>query len=231
MMKTLAHVLCLAVLVVECVFAQTGSIGGKVQDEQSGEELVGTNVLVVGTSLGGTTDIEGRYLIKNLPPGLYDVRFSFVGYRSKVVRAVKIEAEGFVKMDVTLPPSALEADEVVVTAERMLATESALLSERKKAASIGDGISAEQIQRTPDATSGDALKRVVGVTLVDNKFVYIRGTSERYNATQLNGVEGFSTKCVIYFPPIPCPKDSLEMGWNRGFTNDPDPRCVKPRQF
>lgn len=181
-------------LLLPGAMAQSGSVSGRVYDAHTGEELVGANVLIVGTTLGTKTDIEGKYLVKNIPAGRYDVRFSFVGYISKVVSNVRVNDRGTINLDVALDPTTVEADEVTVTAERVLATESALIAERKKAASIGDGISAEQIRRAPDATSGDALKRVVGLSVVDNKFVFVRGTGERYNATQLNGVRAASTE-------------------------------------
>ena len=60
-------------------------------------------------------------------------------------------------------------------------------------ATIGDAVSAEQIKRSPDATSSDALKRVTGVSIVDNKFVFVRGVTDRYNVTALNGVSVTST--------------------------------------
>ena len=54
-------------------------------------------------------------------------------------------------------------------------------------------MSAEQIKRSPDATSGDAIKRVTGVTITNDKFVFIRGVTDRYNGTELNGVSVTST--------------------------------------
>ncbi len=181
-------------LMTDSASAQSGSLTGKVFDEQTGEELVGANVLILGTTLGARTDVDGRYVVRNIPKGAQSVRISFVGYTARIVTGVEIEEGRTAELNVSLTPTAVEADEVVITAERVRATESALLAERKKAATIGDGISAEQIKRSPDATSGDALKRVVGISVVDNKFVYVRGTSERYNATQLNGVRAASTE-------------------------------------
>lgn len=174
--------------------SQTGVLFGTVRDDQTGEELVGANVLIVGTPLGVRTDIEGRFIIKNIPAGRHDVRVSFVGYGAKLIAGVELKAEAQTQLDVRLTPTAVEAEEVVVMAERLLATESALLAERRKAVTVGDGISAEQIKRTPDATSSDALRRVVGVSIMDNKFVFVRGTSERYNLTQLNGVRAATTE-------------------------------------
>jgi hypothetical protein len=174
--------------------SQSGSIAGTVHDQESGEELVGVNILLVGTSTGTSTDIEGKFLLRTVKPGSYSVRFTFVGYGTKVISGVNVPAAGTLRLDVLLASEAYKQDEVVVTAERLLGTEAAILADRKKAATIGDGVSAEQIRRTPDATSGDALKRVTGLSIVDNKFVFIRGITDRYNSTTLDGAAVSSTE-------------------------------------
>lgn len=184
-------------LAAGAVSAQTamGIVTGKIVDVKSGEELIGANVLLVGTALGASADMDGSFTIRAVPAGTYDLRVSYVGYETLVVKGVVVRAGQTTKIDVPLAEEQLEKakEEVVVTAERVLATEAAVLSERKKAATIGDAISAEQIKRSPDATSGDALKRVTGLSIVDNKFVFIRGVTDRYNGTSLNGVSVTST--------------------------------------
>jgi hypothetical protein len=168
-----------------------------VHDGKSGDELVGANVLLVGTAMGASTDIDGRFTIRGIPPGSYSVRVSFVGYTTQVVTAVAVEPAAELKLDVNLSPQEFEQEEVVVTAERVLSTEASVLADRKKSATIGDAISAEQIRKAPDATSGDALKRVTGLTVVDDKFVYVRGVTDRYNGTALNGVTVSSTNTEV----------------------------------
>lgn len=171
----------------------TGTITGTVWDASTGEELVGANILIVGTTRGGSTDIMGSFALRAVPFGTYDLRVTFVGYATKIVTGIRIASPTPVALQITLQAEQFEAEEVVVTAERVLSSEAAILATRKKAMSIGDGLSAEQIKRTPDATSGDALKRVTGLTIVDNKFVYVRGVTDRYNGTMLNGVPVTST--------------------------------------
>jgi len=78
-------------------------------------------------------------------------------------------------------------EEVVVKASRLKGTASAVLQERKNQAFVADILGAEQISRTGDSDAAAALKRVTGLTLVDGKFIYVRGLGERYSSTQLNG--------------------------------------------
>jgi TonB-dependent receptor len=192
-MKKFLFLLYCIVLAVSQSSAQSGSLQGKVTDEANGEDIVGANVLVMGTNMGGVSDLDGKFLIRNIPVGTYTVKISYVGYGTKSITGIVIKDREVVNINVALAIQTVEAQEVVVTAERVLATEAAILSERKKAATIGDGISAEQIKRAPDATSGDALKRVTGLAIVDNKFVFIRGVTDRYNGTMLNGVSVSTT--------------------------------------
>ncbi|MEP7235104.1 MAG: TonB-dependent receptor plug domain-containing protein, partial [Ignavibacteriota bacterium] len=83
---------------------------------------------------------------------------------------------------------------IVVSGKLETETQAAQLLARKNSSTMSDFVSGEQIRRSPDATSGDALKRVSGVSIVDNKFVEIRGTSERYNNATLNGSALASTE-------------------------------------
>lgn len=174
--------------------AQDGALTGKVRDEKSGEDLIGANVFIVNTKFGASTDIDGRYQIKRIAEGIYDVRISFLGYETKLISGVIITKGEPIILDVTLnEDQGIQQQEVVVSASAIKSGEGAVLAERKKAASIGDAISSEQMKKAPDATSGDVLKRVTGVTLVDNKFLFVRGVTDRYNQTMLNGASVPST--------------------------------------
>jgi outer membrane receptor protein involved in Fe transport len=78
-------------------------------------------------------------------------------------------------------------EEVVVKVSRLKGTASAVMDERKNQAFVADILGAEQIARTGDSDAAAALRRVTGLTLVDGKFIYVRGLGERYSSTQLNG--------------------------------------------
>lgn len=174
--------------------APSGTLQGKITDERSGDDIIGANIAVVNTKLGASTDIEGKFQIKRIPEGTYDVRVTFLGYETKMISGVVITAGNTVPLNIALKEDqGLVQQEVVINAMLVRSSEGAILAERKKASSIGDGISAEQMKKAPDATSGDALKRVTGVTLVDNKFVFVRGVTDRYNQTTLNGASVTST--------------------------------------
>ncbi len=109
------------------VVSQTaaGKIAGKVIDVDTGEPLVGANVLVVGTSLGAAANIEGEYVILNVVPGTYGIRVTFVGYQTQVIEGVRVVAGVTRTLDVKLKASAVEIGDIIIVAERKLFEEKA----------------------------------------------------------------------------------------------------------
>lgn len=163
----------------------TGVIG-RVTDARTGDGLIEATVKVVaGGKKSALTDLEGYYRLK-LPPGTYDLRVFYELYQGRRISNVVVKKGEAVTLDVALESDARSVQEVVVEAKADKRNETALLQERKKAAVVQDSIGAQEIARTPDATAGDAAKRVVSVTLVDNRYVYIRGLGGRYAGTLLN---------------------------------------------
>lgn len=162
-------------------------LSGRVIDKETGDLLRGATVQVVGTQKGAMTDMKGSFKIKDLSPNTYSIKISYIGYSDKNIADVSIVNANVSLGDLVLEPEATMSEEVVVTAERILDNQAALLAMRKNAIQLSDAISAEEIKKTPDSDAGQALKRVSGITLVNDKFVYVRGVSERYSNTTLNG--------------------------------------------
>src|SRR5450759_2649731 len=80
-------------LAMSTLSAQTGGkISGAVADEETGEPLIGCNIIIVGTTMGGVTDVEGSFFILNVLPGKYDVQASLVGYQKVVQREVIVNS-------------------------------------------------------------------------------------------------------------------------------------------
>lgn len=169
-----------------------GSIEGTIKDGKTGDPLVGAAVRVVNTNLGGTSDLDGKYSIQNVTPGIYSLRVSYANYTQKVLPGVAVAGNETTTMNINLDPvsgqgDAMHIDDTYVTGDRIRSNIIGQLSARQRSAVIGDAISAEQIRLSPDRDAGDALKRVTGLSVVDDKFVFVRGVTDRYNSTTLNG--------------------------------------------
>ena len=102
------------------LYAQTsGKLVGRVTD-QSGEPLIGANVILDGTTMGAATDIEGYYSIINVRAGTYTIRYRFLGFKTRVVESIRISADQTTKLDAVLELEAIEGEEVIVVAQRSL---------------------------------------------------------------------------------------------------------------
>ena len=98
------------------VFAGTyGKIVGKAVDKKTGEALPLVNVILEGTTIGGSTDIEGRITIISVPPGTYSVRASLIGYATQVVTKVTVRADLTTNIQFEMTESAITiGTEVIV---------------------------------------------------------------------------------------------------------------------
>jgi len=164
-----------------------GAVQGQVLDKQTAQPLAGASVDVVGTEIRVTTDGKGQFRIA-LRPGRYALRIYTPGYQPIRAQNVYVFAQGTRKLDVGLEPeSETSGDEFVIEAAPDTASVDALALERKRSASMGDAVGRAEMSKSPDRNAAAAAQRVVGVTLVGNRFVYVRGLGERYTNALLNG--------------------------------------------
>ncbi|MCI0496617.1 TonB-dependent receptor [candidate division KSB1 bacterium] len=166
-----------------------GKIAGKLVDAETGGPLIGANVVLQGTNMGAASDLEGNYLIMGVPPGQYTILVMMMGYSKVTISDVVVEAGQVIKVNASLKPEVLQADEVVVTAKAIRNAEAVLLKDRQKSIAVSDAISAEAISRSGSGNAAEAMKQVTGASIVDGKYVFVRGLGDRYTSTQLNGAE------------------------------------------
>ncbi|MBC6111208.1 TonB-dependent receptor domain-containing protein [Pedobacter fastidiosus] len=169
-------------------YAQTGKISGKITDKTTGQTLVGLSVLIEGTSIGTTSDAEGNYTLNTVKAGTYKVVYSFISFKKQTIPNVKVTAGKVTTVDVVMEDDQSTLNDVVVSGKRLTGTEASLLGELKKSQSIANGVSSQTIQRSGDSDAAQVVKRVPGITIVDNRFINIRGLSERYSSVLLNNV-------------------------------------------
>lgn len=189
-MRRLLAPVAAACLLAAPLSALADGLKGQVRDRDSKSELIGADVVLLGTGHRTATDIKGRFEFVDLPPGTYELRATYLGYTPRTIAGVRVVPGPALELMVELEGTrAYETEEMVVSGTRVLSTDSALMLSRQQAGVIGDAISAAQISRSPDGNSGDALKRVPGLTVNDGKYVFVRGIGDRYNVTEVNGVQ------------------------------------------
>ena len=182
-------ILLLAFLSLHVLLAlsQTGKVSGKVTDSENGNAVVGASIVITGNSKGGVkTDVEGRFFISLEVNKKYTLSVTSIGYTPKEITDIEVTATDVPVLTISLQRSGKQLENVVVKANIRKEAQASLYATQKNSSSISDGISAELIRRSPDKNTGDVLKRVSGASVQDNKFVIIRGLSERYNVSLLN---------------------------------------------
>ena len=148
------------------LLAQSGNIKGIVTDLTSGEALVGANVLVVGTSLGAATDVNGEYTIRNLSAGTYEVRASYIGYQAITTTNVRISSGLTTELKFQLPAEGISVGEVVVVSERPLVNKSNTNAQRIT--------TSDDIESLPVRGVDNILALTPGVVFQDQQ-IYVRG--------------------------------------------------------
>ncbi len=164
-----------------------GRITGRVISQETGQPVQRAEVHVAGTSLQALTDLNGRYFVPNVPPGAQNIEVRQVGFTFKTVTNVLITEDETTVLDVALSSATFAVEAITVTAQVERGTVARALEEQRTALNIVNALSAEQIAKTPDADAAEAVRRVSGVTVQDDKYVFVRGLGERYTTTSLNG--------------------------------------------
>ena len=163
-------------------------IKGTVTDRNSKETLIGAVVTVEGSTVKAITDIDGNFELRGLKKGTYTLYINYVGYKPQRIDGVKItDASTADSMDIAMLPDEKQLNEVVVTAMERRTTDAAMLQVAKNSPVIVSNVSAQEISRTQDTNAGEVIRRVPGVSLIDDKFVMVRGLSQRYNNVWVNG--------------------------------------------
>ena len=149
------------------VFAgTTGKLSGRVTNKETGEPLIGANVMVEGTVLGAATDTEGNYFILQIPPGTYTVRFTMIGYQTVVMNDVRIRVDLTTTLDGKLSESAVGLEEVIVQAERPMIQTDVTYSQAN--------ISSEEVDMLPVEEFEDVLALQAGVVSTGGE-IHVRG--------------------------------------------------------
>ncbi|NWF75047.1 MAG: TonB-dependent receptor [Nitrospirae bacterium] len=194
-MKKLLWIVVCFLLVPSFIFAQdTGIVSGIIIDRNTGEPLIEAGLEVIQTGKQVFTDLDGKFRIE-LPRGDYEIRVFYPQFQGQRIKNVIVNPGKITKLDISLEPKKeMEIEVVEVVTEADKATEAAQLMIRKQAPAVTDRISAETISKQPDPHVASVVERAPGISVVDDKYVYVRGLGERYTATSLNNAALPSTE-------------------------------------
>ncbi|NOZ61060.1 MAG: TonB-dependent receptor plug domain-containing protein, partial [Calditrichaeota bacterium] len=166
-----------------------GHIEGYVKDIQTNDPLPYANIVVVGTSWGTTTDLNGKYVLK-LPPGTYTIRCRFIGYKTEEA-TITVGNEERIKKNFKLKyGEVIKGKAIVVTAQAEGQVKA--ISQQLASKQIVNVVSSARIQELPDANAAESIARLPGVSIKrtggEGNQVVIRGLAPKYNAVTIDGV-------------------------------------------
>jgi TonB-dependent receptor len=165
-----------------------GMIVGRILDGADSSPLWGVNVTIKGTSLGASTNDEGRFKISNVPPGTFTLVISYLGY-GKAEREVRLETGATANVEVRLTQSVIVGQEVVITAQ--LKGQQAAINQQLTSNSIVNILSQERIRELPDQNAAEAISRLPGISVQrdggEAQKVVIRGLSPKFSNITING--------------------------------------------
>lgn len=167
------------------VFAQNGIIQGRVFDAVSNEEIPFANVIIQGTTVGASTDIDGNYKIENLATGLYNVEVSYLGYETSVEFEIQVQGNKPAQVDFALEENSSELEEVVIKAKPFSKTAESPVSLKT--------IGVSEIKRNPGGNRdiSKVIQSLPGVasTVSFRNDILIRGGSPAENTFYIDGIE------------------------------------------
>jgi len=165
-MNRLITILFLLLLLPAMALAQSGRLRGQITDQETGEALIGANIIVVGTSYGAATDVNGDYTILNLVAGTYEIKASYIGYQARTVSNVRINSDLTTELNFQLPAEGIQVGTVEVVAVRPLINKSNTNAQRIT--------TSDDIDALPVRGVDNILALTPGVILQD-KTIYVRG--------------------------------------------------------
>jgi TonB-dependent receptor len=180
--------LILILMIPMLAFGQA-TLKGTITDADKKEALFGAGVMVVGTSLGAPTDIEGQYRVVGIPERVCSIKVSYMGYETQIVE-VDFSKTKDAQLNIQMRPMVIEGQEVVVTAQ--MRGQNAAINQQVRSDRIINVVSEEKIKELPDANAAEAIGRLPGVAIQRNggeaSKVVLRGLSSQYSNITVDGV-------------------------------------------
>jgi len=174
--------------------AGLGTIKGRVLDKTTSDPLIGANLVVVNTSLGGSANLDGTVIVRGVPAGLQTLKISYVGYQPLTVQ-VNVVEDSVLEQEFHLSAQPIKGQEVVVTAQARGQNEA--INQQLASSTLINVVSSEKMKELPDANIAESIGRLPGVSLQRNAgeadAVVVRGLSPKYNNITIEGVPMVST--------------------------------------
>jgi TonB-dependent receptor len=174
--------------------AQNGQIIGKIIDKTTKEPLFGANVILVGTSIGTSSDVNGLFKILNIPPKKYDLKASYISYNNEEFK-IDLTSGKSLELNIELQNQIIDLGEVTVSAQS--SGQVSAINQQLASEAIVNVVSAEKMLEFPDANVAESVARLPGVSINrdggEGSSIVVRGLSPKYSKITVDGVDMAST--------------------------------------
>ncbi|SHE19707.1 TonB-dependent receptor, homolog 3 [methanotrophic endosymbiont of Bathymodiolus puteoserpentis (Logatchev)] len=164
-----------------------GSITGIVTSAETQKPVNNAQIYISGIAKQIRTDNKGQFKLAKIPVGQYSISVLHPAFNSKVQEGIQVTKDTDTSLTLSVAPVGVDLPEFVVLEPFLAGSIASVIEEQKSSAGVSSVLGAEQISRAGDSDVASALKRVSGLTLVEGKYVFIRGLGERYSTTMVNG--------------------------------------------
>ncbi len=193
--RTVLFTLFLLFCSAAALFAQSGSVSGTVYDSDGQSTLPGASIyLRSNLSVGTASDVDGTFLLSNLPVGPQVIVVSYTGFETKEFPVTITEGE-VTTLEAVISGTVYSGETVIVTAQAL--GQAKAINQQLNSDAIANFVSADKIKELPDANAAEAISRLPGVAINrsggEGAKVVVRGLDPKFTAISINGVRLPST--------------------------------------
>ena len=179
---------------VQFLEAQIGSISGLVKENTTQETIIGATVYLDGANLMTITDVDGKFIFKNLNSGTYTIKITNISFETNILKNIVVENNKNTDVTVQMKSESINLQGVTIKEVKKTDTDIAILTSLKSSVTVANGISSEQIGKSLDRDASQVVKRIPGITIIDDRFINVRGLNQRYNNVWINNTAAPSSE-------------------------------------
>jgi len=161
------------------------ALKGVVIDKTTGEPVIGATIYFKNLKKGASTNTDGNYSIENIPAGTHTMEIACISYKTISLPDMEIKS-GKNEFDIVMEESATQLNEIVVSSVKRMNSEIAMVQATRTASVVMSGMSGKQITLSQDKSAAEVVKRIPGVSVINDRYIMVRGLASRYNNVWIN---------------------------------------------
>ena len=184
-----------ALLISKVSVSQTSTIKGLIQESIKKEAVQGATVTLIGENKVEISGTKGEFAFTGLTPGVYSISIKLYGFLNRQVDSIRVGLDETKNIGVIFLQEKTETKKGhKVIYRKPQTTVAAGVKDQQKSETITNVITSASIAKSNDGDAAKVAARVPGVTLMENRFIMLRGLSQRYNSVQINNINAPSTE-------------------------------------